>query len=106
MNHFSATAHCAGTIGSKTYGVAKAVTIESYKVLDSNLVGSWSFIIAALNAIEALAISNPLKKYVVSMSLGGPINPYGNEVVERAVKAGVVVVVSAGNENTNACKRS
>ena len=37
--------HCAGTIGGKTYGVAKKVTIWSVRVLDCGGSGTWSGVI-------------------------------------------------------------
>lgn len=101
-----ATAHCAGIIGSKTYGVAKAVTIESIKVLESTLTSTWSDVLPALDLIVEVAKSNPLKKYVVSMSLGGDYFETGHDYVQRVLEAGVVVVASAGNENTDACTKT
>jgi subtilisin family serine protease len=45
-------------------------------------------------------------KKVLSMSLGGGYSAAENTVVDNAVKAGVVVVVAAGNENTDAATKS
>jgi len=40
---------------------------------------------------------------VVSMSLGGGINPAIDDAVRALINAGIPVVVAAGNENANAC---
>lgn len=40
------------------------------------------------------------------MSLGGPFSRAQNDAVEHAVRAGVTVIVAAGNEGTNANTRS
>ena len=41
--------HCAGTIGSKSYGVAKNVEIIAVKVLDNQGSGSTSNVIAGVD---------------------------------------------------------
>lgn len=94
--------HVAGTIGSQTYGVAKTVTLISYKVLDCGGSGSYSWIISALNDVS----KNAARPAVVNMSLGGPKSSALNTAVENLSKAGVVVVVAAGNNGTNACNYS
>ncbi|KAJ8049809.1 hypothetical protein HOLleu_02720 [Holothuria leucospilota] len=43
---------------------------------------------------------------VASMSLGGGFSLLTNEAVDRMVEKGVVVAVSAGNSNTDACSQS
>ncbi|MGI9171108.1 MAG: S8 family peptidase [Candidatus Nanopelagicus sp.] len=94
--------HVAGTIGSNTYGVAKDVALFAYKVLDCRGSGSYSGIITALNDIAA----NGTKPAVVNMSLGGSLNSSLNTAVSSLVSKGFVVVVAAGNEQTDACTKS
>lgn len=94
--------HVAGTIGSRTYGVAKDVTLRAVKVLNCSGRGSYSGIIAALDYIKS---QNRLPA-VVNMSLGGPKDDSLNAAVKGLVDAGFVVVVAAGNETTDACTRS
>src|SRR5207237_4072459 len=59
--------HVAGTVGGKTYGVAKGVRLVSVRVLDCAGSGSYSTIIAGIDWITAPAV----KPAVVTMSLGG-----------------------------------
>lgn len=102
----SRTAHCAGTVGSQNWGVARNVTIENFKVLKSAGSGSTSTVIAGLDEVAKRAKSNPSKKHVASLSLGGSKSVPFNNAVDRAVDAGVVVVVAAGNDNADACNSS
>lgn len=95
--------HVAGTIGSKTYGVAKRTTIISVKVLNCNGSGSTSSVI---RGVEYAVNRNSDKRKVINMSLGGPKNLALNRAVSEASKLGVVVVAAAGNENSDACNTS
>ncbi len=52
-----------------------------------------------------VADQTPTKK-VASMSVGGSFNPFVDQGIEDAVKAGVVVSVAAGNSNADACNYS
>ena len=54
---------------------------------------------------DALA-NYPGKRAVISMSLGGGGANRYDAPINRAVAAGIVVSVAAGNENTNACTKS
>lgn len=73
--------HVAGTIGGKTYGVAKAATLVAVKILDKNGSGSMSGIVAGLNWVVSDARARGiLKKTVVNMSVGGPYTFSVNEV--------------------------
>lgn len=94
--------HVAGTIGSKTYGVAKNTSLVSVKVLSCSGSGSISGI---LKAIDWVARQDKKKK-VINMSLGGGKSNALNSAVEQISKLGVVVVVAAGNENSDACEGS
>lgn len=94
--------HVAGTIGSNTYGVAKAASLIAYKALKCDGSGPYSGIISALNDI---AKSNS-KPAVVNMSLGGPKSSAMTTAVASLTKAGYVVVVAAGNNGANACNYS
>jgi cerevisin len=97
--------HVAGTIGSKSYGVAKKVTLIAVKVLDGRGYGDTSGVIAG---IEFVATEGPKskRKAVANMSLGGPSSKALDRAVQSAVKAGVVFVVAAGNSAGDACKLS
>jgi subtilisin family serine protease len=91
-----------GTVGSKTYGIAKNATLIAVKVLNSQGSGSVSDIIAGIEWV--VAQQRPYGA-VINMSLGGPgVNVALNSAVASAVAAGVTVVVAAGNSNADACK--
>ena len=94
--------HCAGTIASKTYGVAKKATVVAVRVLGSDGSGSTSGIIAAIEWV----VKQSTKNKVASMSLGGGVSQALNNAVAQASKKGVIFVVAAGNENQNACDTS
>lgn len=85
-----------------TAGVAKKATIFSVRVLDENGSGTIGTLIDGLNFV---ANSN-LTRRIASMSLGGGYAEALNDAVEGAVKAGVLTIVAAGNEATDACQVS
>ena len=103
--------HVAGLIGSsgvlsagKYAGVAPGVKIVALKVLDKKGSGKTSDVIAALDF--AVSHKNLLGIKIVNLSLGHAIyEPAATDplvqAVEAAVRAGLVVVVAAGNFGTN-----
>jgi serine protease AprX len=81
-------------------GIAPGVNLISYRVLDQNGNGTDASVIAAINA--AISNKNSLNIRVINLSLGRPVSTsYKNDplcqAVEKAWKAGIVVVVAAGN---------
>lgn len=90
---------------AKYRGIAPFADIVNLRVLDDNGAGKDSYVIAALQWIVANrkdAAAN-LNIRVVNLSLGRPVfESYKSDplcqAVEAAWKAGVVVVVAAGNE--------
>ncbi|GAA4065783.1 S8 family peptidase [Actinomadura miaoliensis] len=94
--------HVAGTIGSKTYGVAKKVNLRSLRVLDCEGFGELSDVIAAVDWTR----KNAVKPAVANLSLGGPKSTALNTAMTNLSKSGVFVAVAAGNENQNACNTS
>lgn len=94
--------HVAGTVGSSTYGIAKAVTLRGVKVLNCAGSGSWAGVIAGMDWVTA----NAVKPAVANMSLGGAYNASVNAAATRMADAGVFTAVAAGNENANACNSS
>ena len=93
----------AGTIGGTTYGIAKGVRLHSVKVLNNNGSGSYAGVIAGIDHVADLS---GVPKRVINMSLGGPASGSVDDAVNNAVRDGVAVIVSAGNENSNACGAS
>lgn len=104
--------HCAGTIGSSLYGVAKNADIVAVKVLRSNGSGTMSDVV---KGVEFAAKSHQevvkkgkkgFKGSTANMSLGGGKSPALDLAVNAAVKAGLHFAVAAGNENQDACNTS
>jgi len=112
--------HCAGTIASKRYGVAKAAKVVAVKVLGSNGSGSMSDVIAGVvwaaeqAAAAAVAAAKELaatgrtkyKGSVANMSLGGGKSKSLDDAVNAAVETGLNFAVAAGNDNKDACNYS
>jgi subtilisin family serine protease len=95
--------HVAGTVGSATYGVAKNVNIVAVRVLNCQGQGEWSQIISGIDWVAR----NGKKPGILNMSLGGGAQSSVDDAVKRAVQAGFVNAVAAGNDNgANACNTS
>ena len=100
--------HVAGTLGGKTYGVAKDVKLVSVRVLDCKGSGTTESILAGINYVTAEA----RKPAVANMSLGFEAywDEHGAAAVDDAVAAsinsGITYVVAAGNDATDACYAS
>ena len=103
--------HVAGIIastGEKSKGLYKGlstgVKIINLRVLDANAQGTDSQVISAIQ--RAIALKTTYNIRVINLSLGRPVaGPYATDplcqAVEQAWKAGIVVVVAAGNEGRN-----
>ncbi|KAF9047568.1 peptidase S8/S53 domain-containing protein [Panaeolus papilionaceus] len=112
--------HCAGTIASKKYGVAKKANVIAVKVLGSNGSGTMSDVVggvvfaaneakkAAQVAADELARTGSTnhKGSVANMSLGGGKSQALDDAVNKAVDSGLHFAVAAGNDNQDACKYS
>ncbi|WNS46289.1 S8 family peptidase [Paenibacillus sp. MMS20-IR301] len=84
----------------KYRGPAPEAGIAGIKVLDKNGDGYDSTIIKGIE--WCIANRRRLKLRILSMSFGGPVNPSPKDdilvqAVEKAVKAGLTVVIAAGN---------
>ncbi|XWW98195.1 hypothetical protein V2A60_006192 [Cordyceps javanica] len=94
--------HCAGTIGSRTYGVAKKVEIYGVKVLSSDDRFQYSDLIAAWDFITQDAPNrNCPNGVVVSGSLGGGYSQSLNNAANSMVDKGYFMAIAAGNNNDN-----
>jgi subtilisin family serine protease len=100
--------HCAGSVGSSNYGVAKKATLIAVKVLNQNGTGASSQTMAGVNwaVNDAKSRGQGVGKSVISMSLGGAYNANSNSAVKAAVDAGIFVAVAAGNNNADAANYS
>jgi len=112
--------HCAGTIASRKYGVAKKAKVIAVKVLGSNGSGSMSDVVGgvAWAAGDAKAKADAAraefrttgktshKGSVANMSLGGGKSRALDISVNKAVDGGLHFAVAAGNDNRDACSFS
>ncbi|MER7002573.1 S8 family serine peptidase [Dactylosporangium sp. NPDC000555] len=94
--------HVAGTVGGKTYGVAKDVKIVAVRVLDCSGNGSYSQIISGVDWVT----KNAVKPAVANMSLGGSAGATLDNAVKRSIASGVTYAVAGGNDSANACGKS
>ena len=112
--------HCAGTIASAKYGIAKAAHVIAVKVLGSNGSGTMSDVVAgvvfASESAKAKAVAAKAeyaatgktnhKGSVANMSLGGGSSRALDQAVNAAVDEGLHFAVAAGNDNRDACNYS
>jgi len=97
--------HVAGTVGGKTYGVAKKVNLIAVKVLNCAGSGTTTGIVQGLQYVVTRYQSTKTPS-VINMSLGGSKSTAMDNAVISAVNAGVTCVVAAGNSNDDACNSS
>lgn len=112
--NFSSTGQANGSMDDQGHGTMVAgiiaqnttdnVKIKPYKVLGSNGKCSTTQIIAVVNHI----LSEKDAPDVINLSLGGEINKADpvldtqNELIQSLVAKGITVIVSAGNDSTDA----
>lgn len=96
--------HVAGTIGGKTYGVAKATRLIAVRVLGCDGSGTNTNVIAGID--WAIANHQAGQPAVANMSLGGGASSAVDTAVNNLVNDGVSVSVAAGNSSTTACTSS
>ncbi|WP_433178451.1 S8 family peptidase [Actinoallomurus sp. CA-150999] len=94
--------HVAGTIGGKTYGVAKDVTLKAVRVLDCQGSGTDADVVAGMDWVAQHAA----KPSVANMSLGGAKSSSIDNAAKKLTGAGVFLAVAAGNESADACNGS
>lgn len=105
-DHYHGT-HVAGTIGALdngigVVGIAPGARLWAVKVLDSAGSGYTSGILAGIDWVVARGDIE-----VLNMSLGGSgVNTAYETAIDSAVENGVVVVVAAGNSDTDASNYS
>lgn len=93
--------HVAGTIGGKTYGVAKKVNLIAIRVLSSYGSGATSEIIAGMNFVSKAHREGGIPS-VANMSLGGRGKSL-NDAATALINAGIALAVAAGNDAKDAC---
>ncbi len=99
--------HVAGTVGSKTFGVAKKVKLVSVRVLDCNGLASAAVVAAGLDWVTARKAANRTAPMIANLSLTlASASTTVDNAVNAALFTGVVVVVAAGNNNAPAASYS
>ncbi|KAI0098539.1 proteinase T-like protein [Nemania sp. FL0031] len=99
--------HVSGTVGSKTYGVAKQTKLYAVKVLDASGSGTTSGVVAGMNFVTSDVASRSCPNgTTANMSLGGASSTSINSAARAMVSAGVFLAVAAGNSNTDASTTS
>jgi serine protease AprX len=103
--HVAGLAGSSGAISNGAYaGVAPGLKFLSLKVLDKKGTGKTSDVIAALQF--AIANRTRFGIRIINLSLGHPIYESATtdplvQAVEAATRAGIIVVVAAGNRGAN-----
>lgn len=88
----------AGTIGSASYGVAKATSIYGVKVLDDSGSGTYAAVIAGIDYVASDWESRGCTAgAVANMSLGGGVSQAVNDAAANLIASGVFLAVAAGN---------
>ena len=95
--------HVAGTVGSNTWGVAKAARMVAVRVLDCGGTGGGSALLAGMDYVVRQKQGSPSTPMVVNMSLTGSASSTFDNAVQNMINAGVTAVVAAGNASTDAC---
>jgi cerevisin len=107
--------HVASTIAGKAHGVAKKAQIIAVKVLSSSGYGSTASVMGGISfsakehkrkSDDAARRGGQKVKSVGNMSLGGGKSTALDNAVERAIAAGVLFAVAAGNDGRDACDYS
>ncbi|KAG5974911.1 hypothetical protein E4U55_007975, partial [Claviceps digitariae] len=96
--------HVAGTIGSRSYGVAKKTQLLGIKVLSDAGSGSGSDIVAGMDFAvqDSRQRSECRKGALANMSLGGGFSQALNDAAAEMIRGGVFLAVAAGNSHQDA----
>ncbi|MEU8699351.1 S8 family serine peptidase [Streptomyces sp. NPDC048680] len=94
--------HVAGTVGGKTFGIARSAKLVSVRVVDCSGEGSIAGTIAGLDWVAR----NAVQPAVLNASLGDAYSPALNLAADALAESGVLPVVSAGNDAKDACTAS
>ncbi|MFE9632866.1 S8 family peptidase [Streptomyces sp. NPDC006463] len=98
--------HVAATVGGRTYGVAKGVSLVAVKVADCAGDGRLSAMVGGIEWMVKNAARSPATPAVANLSMGGTPSHALDTAVARAVAAGITFTVAAGNEGEDACAGS
>ncbi len=91
--------HVSGTVGGKTYGVAKGVSLVAVRVLNCRGSGTTAGVVAGIDWVTSNhAGNNPA---VANMSLGGSVSTSLDTAVNNFIADGVSYAIAAGNSSAN-----
>jgi subtilisin family serine protease len=93
--------HVAGTIGSKTYGIAKQVRLHAVKILNCQGGSTASAMIAGVDWVTA----NAVKPAVANTSWNWPYSETMANALTAMIDSGVFLATSAGNTGADSCDR-
>lgn len=97
--------HVAGLIGSREHGAAKRANIKSVIVLDDDGTGDLADVAKALEFVKREITRARNRRHIVNLSLKGGKSRVLDQVV-REMESLAIVVISAGNDNVDACDYS
>ena len=95
--------HVASTVAGKEYGVAKGATVVAVQVLDCRGQGEAADIIGGIEWAVADAAARGTTQAVIQMSITNTYSETQKDVVKAAHDAGVVIVLAAGNRQSDTC---
>ncbi|MFF0259807.1 S8 family peptidase [Streptomyces microflavus] len=98
--------HVAGTVGGSASGVAKGASLVGVRVLNCQGRGTWAGVIAGFDWVAKDAAAAGSTPAVLNASLGGARSRAVDAAVEAVADAGVLPVVAAGNDDSDACDGS
>ncbi|CAG1982752.1 unnamed protein product [Fusarium graminearum] len=96
----------AAIVNGATYGVAKKATVVDVQVLGDSTGTTSGVIDGVAWTVNDIVAKKRAGKAVINMSLSGASSEIMNDVVQKAIDAGVPVVAAAGNMNENAANWS
>jgi subtilisin family serine protease len=91
--------HVAGTVGGRTFGVAKGVQLVGVRVLNCQGAGTTAGVIKGVDWVTA----NAVKPAVANMSIGGGASAALDNAIANSIASGVTYAVAAGNNGADAC---
>lgn len=94
--------HVAGTVGSKTYGLAPDALLYPVRVFGCSGSTTNATVIKGVEWVT----ENAKLPAAANMSLGGGVSQALDDAIKASTAKGVVYAVAAGNSNANACNTS
>jgi subtilisin family serine protease len=94
--------HVAGTMAGFYWGIAKQATIHSCRGLQNGSGADWQIILCIdKHILNYRELGSP--PYIVNESIGGSYSAPSDQANCRMIKAGILNVVAAGNEDKSLC---